>query len=150
MRRKNQNSILLLTTLGVYLSLLVVGGSAPQTFSHSATSRNFDIAEEQEYRDGLDDNPSDLAALPALGADEEHAASLTAAVRAFFAVFATNLTDIVAGANTPTEFGIRPILTRKIAEHPNFSAADVRSQKIIPILNLARASIRATVRNFAA
>ncbi|HJS50302.1 MAG TPA: hypothetical protein VJ781_00260 [Pyrinomonadaceae bacterium] len=57
--RKNQNSILFLTTLGVYLGLLVVGGAAPQVFAHSATTRNFAIADEIEVKDDLDKKPDD-------------------------------------------------------------------------------------------
>jgi hypothetical protein len=57
--KRNQNSLLFLTTLGVYLGLLVVGGSAPQVFAHSATTRNFEINEGIEIRDDLDTNPDD-------------------------------------------------------------------------------------------
>jgi len=57
--RKNQNSILFLTTLGVYLGLLVVGGAAPQVFAHSATTRAFEITDEIEIKDDLDNKPDD-------------------------------------------------------------------------------------------
>jgi hypothetical protein len=59
--RKNQNSILFLTTLGVYLGLLLVGGAAPQAFAHSATTRAFEITDEIEVKDDLDKNPDDRA-----------------------------------------------------------------------------------------
>jgi hypothetical protein len=59
--RKNQNSILFLTTLGVYLGLLVVGGAAPQVFAHSATTRNFELVDEIEVKDDLDTNPDDCS-----------------------------------------------------------------------------------------
>ena len=57
--RKTQNSFLVLTTLGVYLGLLMVGGAAPQVFAHSATTRNFEILDEIEVKDDLDKNPDD-------------------------------------------------------------------------------------------
>ena len=57
--RKTQNSILFLTTLSVYLGLLVVGGAAPQVFAHSATTRNFEISDEIEIKDDLDNKPDD-------------------------------------------------------------------------------------------
>lgn len=57
--KRNQNSLLFLTTLGVYLGLLVVGGAAPQVFAHSATTRNLEINEGIEIRDDLDTNPDD-------------------------------------------------------------------------------------------
>ena len=48
-----------LTTLGVYLGLLVVGGAAPQVLAHSATTRNFEITDEIEVKDDLDKKPDD-------------------------------------------------------------------------------------------
>ena len=57
--KKAQNSILVLTTLGVYLGLLMVGGAAPQVLAHSATTRNFEITDEIEVKDDLDTNPDD-------------------------------------------------------------------------------------------
>ena len=59
MARKAQNSILLLTTLGVYLGLLVAGGAAPQVLAHSATTRNFEITDEIEIKDELDRDPDE-------------------------------------------------------------------------------------------
>ncbi len=57
--RRNQNSLLFLTTLGVYLGLLVVGGAAPQVFAHSATTRGFELSDEIETKDDLDKKPDD-------------------------------------------------------------------------------------------
>ena len=57
--RKNQNSLLILTTLGVYLGLLMVGGAAPQVLAHSAMTRNFEITDEIEVKDDLDTKPDD-------------------------------------------------------------------------------------------
>jgi len=57
--RKTQNSIIFITTLGVYLGLLMVGGSAPQVFAHSATTRNFEITDEIEVRDEIDTDPDE-------------------------------------------------------------------------------------------
>ena len=58
--RKNQNSILFLATLGVYLGLFIAGGAAPQVFAHSATTRAFEITDEIEVKDDLDKNPDDV------------------------------------------------------------------------------------------
>ncbi|MGD9629985.1 MAG: hypothetical protein AB7V18_12150 [Pyrinomonadaceae bacterium] len=57
--KKSQNSLLILTTLGVYLGLLMVGGAAPQVFAHSATTRNFEISDEIEVKDDLDRDPGE-------------------------------------------------------------------------------------------
>lgn len=45
----------------MYLGLLMVGGAAPQVLAHSATTRNFEITEEIEFKDDLDKNPPDSA-----------------------------------------------------------------------------------------
>jgi len=58
-KRKAQNSFLVLTTLGVYLGLLMVGGAAPQVLAHSATTRSFEITDEIEIKDDLDNKPDD-------------------------------------------------------------------------------------------
>lgn len=59
MSRKAQNSFLVLTTLGVYLGLLMVGGAAPQVLAHSATTRTFEITDEIEVKDDLDNKPDE-------------------------------------------------------------------------------------------
>lgn len=69
--RKNQNSILFLTTLGVYLGLLIVGGAAPQAFAHSATTRAFEITDEIEVKDDLDNKPDAEEALAQFAASLE-------------------------------------------------------------------------------
>ena len=55
--RKSQNSILFLTTLGVYLGLVLVGAT-PQVLAQAATTRNFDISEEVSHVENLDTDPS--------------------------------------------------------------------------------------------
>ncbi len=55
-KTKNHNSILFLTTLGLYLGLVMVGGS-PQVQARAATTRNFDIRDEIEFKDDLDNKP---------------------------------------------------------------------------------------------
>ncbi len=54
--RKNYNSIVFLTTLSVYLGLVLVGGTAP-VLAHSAMTRDFDIKNEIEFKDDLDNKP---------------------------------------------------------------------------------------------
>ena len=58
--RGNNNSFIILTTLGVYLGLLLVGGAAPQVLAHSAMTRNFEIADEIEVKDDLDNKPDSV------------------------------------------------------------------------------------------
>jgi hypothetical protein len=59
--RKNQNSILFLTTLGVYLGLLLVGGTPGVMAQHAATAKSFELKDEIEVKDDLDKNPDDRA-----------------------------------------------------------------------------------------
>ena len=56
-KRSSKNSILFVTTLGVYLGLVLTGGVAPQVFAHGALTRNFEISEEIEIKDDLDKKP---------------------------------------------------------------------------------------------
>lgn len=55
---KNYNRIVFLTTLTVYLGLALVGGSAP-VLAHSAFTKSFDIKNEIEVKDDLDNKPDD-------------------------------------------------------------------------------------------
>jgi hypothetical protein len=57
--RKNYNSIVFLTTLSVYLSLVLVGGVAPSVLAQAATTRGFDIKSEIVVEDDLDKKPDD-------------------------------------------------------------------------------------------
>ena len=56
--RKNYNSILFLT---VYLGLVLVGGSS-QVFAHAATNSLFDLRNEIEFKEDLDNKPDDSCA----------------------------------------------------------------------------------------
>lgn len=55
-RGKNYNSIVFLTTLSVYLGLVLVGAT-PQVLAQAALTRNFDIQIEAEVKDDLDNKP---------------------------------------------------------------------------------------------
>ena len=56
---KKHNSIIFLTTLSVYLGLVLVGGASSPILAQAALTRNFDIQEEIEYKDDLDKKPED-------------------------------------------------------------------------------------------
>src|SRR6476620_8746450 len=59
-KRKSQNSILFVATLGVYLGLMLAGAT-PQVLANAATTRTFDIKDEIEFQDKLDKDPDPLA-----------------------------------------------------------------------------------------
>ena len=57
--RKNYNSIVFLTTLSVYLGLVLVGGAIPTVLAQAALTRDFDIKNEIVFEDDLDKKPDD-------------------------------------------------------------------------------------------
>ena len=58
MKGKNKNnSIVFLTTLSVYLGLVLVGGATPSVLAHAALTKNFDVQDEIEVKDDLDKKP---------------------------------------------------------------------------------------------
>ncbi len=54
--RKHQNSILVLATLGVYLGLVLVGAT-PQVMAQAAMTKQFNVKDEIEVKDDLDNKP---------------------------------------------------------------------------------------------
>ncbi|CAN5526545.1 hypothetical protein BH10ACI2_BH10ACI2_23800 [soil metagenome] len=56
--RKSQNSILVLATLGVYLGLVLVGAT-PQVLASAAMTRQFNVKDEIEFKEDLDNKPDD-------------------------------------------------------------------------------------------
>lgn len=57
-RNKNQNSFLVLATLGVYFGL-ILSGATPQVLASAAMTRQFDVKDEIEFKDELDTIPDD-------------------------------------------------------------------------------------------
>lgn len=53
--RKQNNSVLVLATLGVYLGLVFVG--ATPVMGHAAMARHFQIQDEIEFKDDVDKKP---------------------------------------------------------------------------------------------
>ena len=56
---KNYNSIVFLTTLSVYLGLVLVGGAIPTVLAQAALTRDFDIKNEIVFEDDLDKKPDE-------------------------------------------------------------------------------------------
>ncbi len=56
---KSYNQILFITTLSVYLGLVLVGAS-PQVLAQAALTSKFDIKDQIEKQDDLDRNPEDV------------------------------------------------------------------------------------------
>lgn len=64
-KRKTNNSILVLATLGVYLGLVLVGAT-PQCLAQAAMTREFSVKDEIEVKDDLDTKPDSEKALDQL------------------------------------------------------------------------------------
>lgn len=58
-RQNKNNSIIFLTTLSVYLGLVLVGGAVPSVLAQAATTKNFNVQDEIEVKDDLDKKPKD-------------------------------------------------------------------------------------------
>ncbi len=69
--RKNHNSIVFLTTLSVYLGLVLAGGAMPTVLAQAATTRGFDIKNEIVVEDDLDKKPDDENCLESAGRSDE-------------------------------------------------------------------------------
>jgi hypothetical protein len=67
MTERRTNNSMVVITLGVYLGLLLVGGTAPLVFAHSATTRGFEIADEIEVNEDLDTKPDEGIAVAEAG-----------------------------------------------------------------------------------
>jgi hypothetical protein len=83
-KNKNYNSIIFLTTLSVYLGLTLLGAT-PQVLAYAATTRDFDIKTEIEYKDDFDNKP-----------DEESSESQA---ENFPRIFANFLTEVKRNSN---------------------------------------------------
>ena len=75
--RNKNNSIIFLTTLSVYLGLVLVGGATPSVLAQAATTRNFNVQDEIEVKDDLDKKPSDEELKELSGAIENYFGDLT-------------------------------------------------------------------------
>ncbi len=62
-QRNKNNSIVFLTTLSVYLGLVMVGGAMSPVLAQAATARNFNVQDEIEVKDDLDKKPDNEESL---------------------------------------------------------------------------------------
>ena len=74
-RSRNQNSILAVATLGVYLGL-ILAGAAPSVLAQAATAKQFNVKDEAEYTENLDRKPAETGTRP----DDALNAKITASV----------------------------------------------------------------------
>ena len=90
--RKNQNSILVIATLGVYLGLMLAGAT-PHVLAQAAMTRQFDVQDEIEFKDDLDNKP-DASAIEEIDANVELTRSLVSdSINSFLVTFDTIAAD---------------------------------------------------------
>lgn len=142
MNKKNQNSILFLTTLGVYIGLLVAG-SAPGVVAQQsgAMTRNFELSEEVEVKNDLDLDPesgSEIAELEELLLSS----SFEPLVRVYlsqFAVASVEPTTNRARMDSSVESAPTNL---KYSQH-SFDPNNVRNSTVLTITSLPRAGLDA-------
>lgn len=139
--RKNQNSILVLATLGVYLGL-VLAGATPQTLAQAAMTRQFDVKDEVEIKDELDKKPDHLLADVAESASTEIDQKLARSVGVFLAKF-KNI-DSIGSLNISSDIRVENVNWQQ-SINPATKTYDISAQpplrQILTITNLPRAGI---------
>ena len=116
--RKNYNSIVFLTTLSVYLGLVLVGGSTPSVLAQAATTRDFDIKNEIVVEDDLDKNPDGCKSLEKLADEKLQQAKAENSSLLNFAVALKNIILIgeeITSSDFSYNYGSKPDL-----DYPNF------------------------------
>src|SRR2546422_7570487 len=103
---KNQNSILVLATFGVYLGLVLVGAT-PQVLAQAATAKQFNVKDEIEVKDNLDKKPDRT--------DEEFETAASLYLR--------DLTKLLSGvgersSNVGAEVTLRTFNSRRVSHAP--------------------------------
>ena len=126
----------------MYLGLLVVGGAAPQTFAHSATTRNFELVDEIEVKDDLDNKPSELSNEAADAASSDTSHKITRSVQKFLSEFKT--IDSAASYCSFPDLGFEqkhlPDKTETSSDHDRFGT-HIPLDQILTVTNLPRAGL---------
>ncbi|MBL8180887.1 MAG: hypothetical protein JNL64_04685 [Blastocatellia bacterium] len=147
--RKHNNSILVLATLGVYLGL-VLAGATPQILAQAATTRLFDVKDEIEVKEDLDNKPDDCELLrdgvrklevDKLWFNHSDIGAYSALVEDLIEVYSEGNYDSL-DVNWVVSDDARPfsnILSRSNLARPQLSKVDFRTRDIIErdILELA-------------
>lgn len=129
-----------MTTLGVYIGLLMAGATPGVISQQAALTRNFELSEEFEVRDDLDRDPDagEIAAADDLDLD-----SVEVIVKSYLSrVLATPADNV----GTPVQFAPplhseAKVAAAPVAHVPEFDPADVRRSSSFTSHYLARASL---------
>lgn len=138
--RKNHNSILVLATLGVYLGL-VLAGATPQILAQAATTRQFDVKDEIEYKEDLDTKPDRAESI--LESDETDE-KVSRAIKTFLAKFKPTIpVDAYLASEARTDTGLAALYWRSSTVKPSSSKHTPRLEHTITVSNFARADLDA-------
>ncbi|MEP6944829.1 MAG: hypothetical protein ABJA02_02850 [Acidobacteriota bacterium] len=138
--RKNQNSILVLATLGVYLGLVFVGAT-PQVLAQAAMTREFSVKDEIEVKDDLDTKPEPKDSAAAVNSSERDQ-KIARAVERFLSRFqpaARNPAIFTAPAAAFDFAGAKPVPVPKIRSIISRTFLPVNS--FLTVANFARAGL---------
>ena len=125
--RKNYNSIVFLTTLGVYLGLVLAGGAVPSVLAQAALTRDFDIKQEIVLEDDLDKKPD----------EDLFGESLVELVKTLEELSKNKKFDWDA----KSELTIEDLGFSKIDDSPSYMGGGLNVPKAIPVFDKASESI---------
>lgn len=140
--QKNNNSVLFLATLGVYIGLLMAGASPGIIAQQSAAmTRNFELSEEFEVLDEFDRDPE--AGVPELGADAAAEALSAAEVESLVRVYLSQyFVEPAADVTYPAApIPVAETLTAAEPQAPRFWPNDVRASAAFGVASLPRSSL---------
>lgn len=141
-KSKSHNSIIFLTTLGVYLGLVLAGGASPQVFAYTALTRNFDIQDEVEVKDDLDKKPEPAAEKSDDNSDTKLATVISDSVKTFLSQFERTRPISAFDPSPNFVFSDAQFFDGRLATGVNSNArSDFRKNQILVITRLPRASI---------
>ena len=131
-QRRNQNSILVLATLGVYLGL-VLAGATPQVLAQAAMTREFNIKDEIEVKDDLDTKPDAPQRFQL--SDDADASVIEKGVTTFLSQFEPSTFAALLPSSDSLSNEAEPLLT---THHPAFFQP---IERLISQTNFARAGL---------
>jgi len=139
-KRKNQNSILVLATLGVYLGLVLVGAT-PQVLAQAAMTRQFNVKDEVEVKDDLDKKPD-----TSITDDKSEALPKSdKLVSNSLDKFLSKYSPSVYSARTVRPLTVYRELTPNLKEHNQFSEHHPFLMTLVAVTNLPRAGLKSLV-----
>ncbi len=141
-KAKPNNSFIFLTTLGVYIGLLMVGATPGIVAQQGAMTRNFEISEEVEVKDDLDLDPKDELA----GSEDRElkelisSSSIRSIVQVYLSQFAVDQTSTGTAYFASTATADPTILADELTQ-VSFWPNDVRKSPSHQVSSLPRSAL---------